>query len=463
MKGMRFNWGKRVAVFFLAVLVTMTCGGEGAVVWGANDNVITGTLDPTDTTNSTESTEADTSETEICSLNKTSLTMAPATTTTLKLNGATASKVTWKSSKKTVATVDKSGKVTAKAKGTADIKATYEGKTYKCKVTVKYKTYTSKDGITYKDVKGDFGRSGRWFKKTVGGGKYYFTNTGGSAIYFKVVGSKYINVNFVQNISIATPFFAYSVDGGSMKRQKVRESKISVGNTKTHYVRLVVDAVAEQENRWGEVGVGVKSIVPVTKEGVVTAIQPQNAMVAFYGDSITEGVRALNMALLPTGTSATNSYAWYCAEQLDMIPYYAGYGGSGIIKTGSFNTCYNAITSFSASRKADKYDADVIVLEHGTNDVDVPGSTFTSEYRRVLEKLHKDHPKAYIMAMIPLKQRHDQDIRDACRGLKYVTVVETSGWKISYTDGLHPNAKGGKTMGKNLAKVIASKRKAELD
>ena len=104
----------------------------------------------------------------------------------------------------------------------------------------------------------------------------------------------------------------------------------------------------------------------------------------------------------------------------------------------------------------------MIVVEHGTNDVDVSGSVFTSEYRKVLTKLHSDHPKAYIMAMIPLKQRHAQDIKDAAKGLKYVTVVETASWGISYTDGLHPNTEGGKVMGKNLAKKIASKRKAVL-
>lgn len=44
---------------------------------------------------------------------------------------------TWKSSKKSVATVSKKGKVTAKAPGTTTITATVSGKKYTCKVTVK--------------------------------------------------------------------------------------------------------------------------------------------------------------------------------------------------------------------------------------------------------------------------------------------------------------------------------------
>ncbi|MBR1629307.1 MAG: Ig-like domain-containing protein, partial [Lachnospiraceae bacterium] len=57
-------------------------------------------------------------------------------TITLKQNGkAIKSGVTWKTSKKTVATVSK-GKIMAKGKGTANITARYKNKNYVCKVTV---------------------------------------------------------------------------------------------------------------------------------------------------------------------------------------------------------------------------------------------------------------------------------------------------------------------------------------
>lgn len=54
---------------------------------------------------------------------------------TLKITG-TSKKVTWSSGKKSVASVSKNGKVTAKKKGTADIIATVGNKKYVCKVTV---------------------------------------------------------------------------------------------------------------------------------------------------------------------------------------------------------------------------------------------------------------------------------------------------------------------------------------
>lgn len=59
-------------------------------------------------------------------------------TVTLKMNGTT-QKIKWKSSKKSVATVNSKGVVAGKKKGTATITATVFGKKYTCKVTVNNK------------------------------------------------------------------------------------------------------------------------------------------------------------------------------------------------------------------------------------------------------------------------------------------------------------------------------------
>jgi len=309
-----------------------------------------------------------------------------------------------------------------------------------------------KDGMEYVETGGKFGRTGRWFKKKIAGGKYYFTNTGGSAIYFKVTGSKSVKINFVTNTR-QTPYYCYSVDGGSMKRRLVSQNKIGLGDKGTHYVRVVIDSLS-WENLWDEAGVGIKSITPTSEGGAVTAVEPDNDVIAFYGDSITEGGRVLGMALSASSTSATHSYAWYCAKQLDMVPYFVGYGSTGIIEKGECDNCYNVITSASKTRKAPSFDADMIVLEHGTNDAKTSDAVFIREYKNTLKKLHKAQPDAHIMAVIPLNQRNADNIRQAAQGVKYCTVVETSNWKISFTDGIHPNKKGAKTMGKKLAKKI---------
>lgn len=72
-------------------------------------------------------------------LNKTSISLQKGKTYTLKVTG-TKKKAKWSSNKKTIATVTKKGKVTAKKPGTAVITAKIGKKKYKCKVKVWQKT-----------------------------------------------------------------------------------------------------------------------------------------------------------------------------------------------------------------------------------------------------------------------------------------------------------------------------------
>lgn len=81
-------------------------------------------------------------------LNITNKTLKVGQTLVLKVTGATGS-VKWSSSKSSVATVNQSGKVTAKKAGKATIKAKVAGKILKCKIKVKKLNY--KTGIVYKD------------------------------------------------------------------------------------------------------------------------------------------------------------------------------------------------------------------------------------------------------------------------------------------------------------------------
>ena len=82
-------------------------------------------------------------------LSKTSVTLNQGKSTTLKLSG-TSRKVTWTTSKKSVAKVS-NGKVTAVGAGTANITAKVGSKTYTCKVTVEAPKPT---GISFEDFRG---------------------------------------------------------------------------------------------------------------------------------------------------------------------------------------------------------------------------------------------------------------------------------------------------------------------
>ena len=82
-------------------------------------------------------------------LSSTKLTLVAGRTAKLKVSG-TKKKVSWSTSKKSVATVSKAGKVTAKKAGSATITAKVGNKKLKCKVTVKKKVVAK--GIKFKET-----------------------------------------------------------------------------------------------------------------------------------------------------------------------------------------------------------------------------------------------------------------------------------------------------------------------
>ena len=80
-------------------------------------------------------------------LNKSKTTLNVGSAFKLKLGKLNASKVSWSSSKRSVASVNKGGIITAKSKGKTTITAKYNKKSYTCIITVKAKDYS--DWVEY--------------------------------------------------------------------------------------------------------------------------------------------------------------------------------------------------------------------------------------------------------------------------------------------------------------------------
>jgi lysophospholipase L1-like esterase len=212
----------------------------------------------------------------------------------------------------------------------------------------------------------------------------------------------------------------------------------------------------EREDKWnGEIGVvfaGVSS-----EEGRITAIEPSQRKIIFIGDSITEGIMSLSDNAISDYNSATHSYSWYTAKLLDAEPYFVGFGATGIVATGSFNTCENMLDYYSASRKipeTDFPDCDLAVINTGTNDIGVESDVFIEGYQTVLQKLHSRYPEIAIVCMIPFNQSHAEDIRKAAEAYQWSYVIETADWTLTYSDGIHPDSKGAQKAAEYLAAYI---------
>ena len=293
---------------------------------------------------------------------------------------------------------------------------------------------------------------GRWFDKDIDGIPHKVTLTDGAHLYFMVENATSFDVVFTVITTGAEPYFAYSIDGGEPVRQHITEPTVTLPDTGRHTVRIIADGMTEGEGKWDqEKGFAVRSVTP-SEGGSIIGIKPTEKIIFFYGDSITEGIRALNMNATSDGNSATNAYSWQCAETLGVTPYLIGYGATGILMTGSFHTMQNAIDYLSDGRPVDdSVIPDVIVVNHGTNDGGQNRKTFEDALTATLSHLRKTYPNTPIVYLIPFNQAHARVIASAVESMDNAYVVETKGWEITYTDGLHPDAAGARYAGERLA------------
>ena len=315
------------------------------------------------------------------------------------------------------------------------------------------------DTVTYRDFvltgEDEPFYMGRWFDKDIEGTPHKVTLTDGAHLYFLIENAASFDVAFTVITTGAEPYFAYSIDGGEPVRQHITEPTVTLPDTGRHTVRIIADGMTEGEGKWDrEKGFALRSVTP-SEGGSIIGIKPTEKVIFFYGDSITEGIRALNMNATSDGNSATNAYSWQCAETLGVTPYLIGYGASGIIMPGSFHTMLNAIDYLSDGRPVDdSISPDIIVVNHGTNDVGQNRQLFEEQLTVTLNRLREKYPEAPIVYLIPFEQTHARVIPGVVEKMENAYVIETRGWKISYTDGIHPDVAGAKYAGEQLAAAL---------
>lgn len=310
----------------------------------------------------------------------------------------------------------------------------------------------------YTEIQDKTGFVGRWFDTTIGGIPVKATINEGSELYFKVKNTTTINVNFVLNSVKATPYFAYSIDGSPMTRQLITNPLLPTVNTSEHIVRIVIDGLTEGEDKWlGEKGIAFKDVT-VDAGGVVTGIAPKNRQILFHGDSITEGVRVLNMNADSTGNSATGAFPYVASTNLNAISYRVGFGASGITRGGSGGVpeLIQVIDKMTNEREAPHIEPDIVVMNMGTNDSASTSDNFTQKLNAVLDRFTIKYSGTPIFVMVPFNQARKTELTSAVSARGNMYLVETEGWNITTTDSTHPDVAGGLVAGQKLADVIIS-------
>ena len=310
----------------------------------------------------------------------------------------------------------------------------------------------------YTQITEPVGFVGRWFDSTISGTNVKSTINQGSELYFKVKNTTSINVNFIVNTAYKTPYFAYSIDGADMTRQLVTSPTLPTVSLDEHIIRVVVDGVTEAEDKWiGERGFAFKDIT-VDSTGTVTGVLPKNKKIMFFGDSITEGIRVLNMNADSDGNSATGAFPYIASTNLNAISYRVGFGGAGVTKggNGGVPSLINFIDNMTKNRLAPYYEPDVVVVNIGTNDFDAATDVFKSQYTAVINRLLIKYSGTPLFIMVPFNGTRKSEITDITNNKKGVYMVDTTGWDISTTDGLHPDVAGSIKAGTKLSDYIIS-------
>ena len=309
---------------------------------------------------------------------------------------------------------------------------------------------------------------GRWFEKEIGGVSHMVTVTDGALFYFMVEGAESFDVNFTLITKKETPYFAYSIDGGTPVRQLITEPTVQLPDTNAHTVRIIADCMNSSEDKWvGELGFAFKSVT-ASEGGSIYGIKPKDKVIFYYGDSITEGIQALGLSA--SDNSATNSYAWVCSETLGAAHYSIGYSGTGVtrgIAEGkSFDNFTNAIDHLSRDRLvSDDIKPDVIVINHGCNDreLNTQATTFAANLKEAITKLQTMYPNTPIYYVVPFDQQWARKIKSIFNNydIQNVEIIETAGWISAdmyiAADNDHPSAAGAKVLGEKLATALKEK------
>ena len=316
---------------------------------------------------------------------------------------------------------------------------------------------------------------GRWFEKEIEGESHMVTVTDGSLLYFLTDGASEINLTFTNiTTDIATPMFAYSIDGATPVRQAITNGRVALPDDGMHTVRIIADGMNEGNGsyKWNfEKGFALKSVEATG--GELYGIKPTEKVIFFYGDSITEGINALGRAGDSNANSATNSYTWMTSNLLGAVPYFIGHGGSGLVPSGSFAPMIDAIDYLSSHRDLiDHPNADItpdlIVIAHGANDGlhGIAADRFANALRDTITRLQEKYPDVTIIYFTPIMESWQENVQgysshvdQIATEFEDVYVVHTRDWGIQldvdYSDyNLHPNPQGALKMARQMTVAI---------
>jgi lysophospholipase L1-like esterase len=288
------------------------------------------------------------------------------------------------------------------------------------------------------------------------------TVNSGSRIMFTFNGAG-LQVLFDVDGLVTAPHLWISVDGAEPTLRLVDQPVIELSaEPGQHRVEIVVKDVSEHVNRWNppfESAVVFAGLVLDASCRLRPAGYPTGPRLEFYGDSITQGVRALSVARESDGADGTKSYAYLTARAFGASSYQVGFGRQGIVRPGNGEVPPGTESfgwNFAGSPAERSAPPDVVVLNLGVNDESLTAEVYGSYLRQV----RAAYGNSKIVALSPFSGRYATEIEAAVKTADdpNILYVSTDGWlgPDDYTDGTHPSVDGHAKAAAHLIEQLES-------
>ena len=317
---------------------------------------------------------------------------------------------------------------------------------------------------------------GRWDRRepgraiTVNSGSYVLAHFDGAGISAKFD----VSIN-----KDPLPTLAWQIDQGDWQEAEVApvvqlaDGLKEPSNHAGHTLILMARGLDEHQSRWSPPLVASLTFVGLQPSdgGKLLDSLPQwdkpKLKMEILGDSITEGVRVQppreGKKTWPWQTDGRLAYSCRTAFLLGAQCRQVGFGAQGLTHGGSGGSAAapDAFNFFYKGCPRDDWQADLVVINQGTNDGRAKPEQFRPLYRKLLDEIRQAYPKARIAAMRPFNGAHADDIAAEVKasndaGDANVFYIDTTGWlgKGDFTDGLHPNVQGGAKAAEKLAAAL---------
>lgn len=260
-------------------------------------------------------------------------------------------------------------------------------------------------------------------------------------------------------------------DGGKTESAVDRVLRIEAAEKGKHIIKIIYKSAVEIQHRWYPPLIGKISFLGAEADEPAQLPADERKVIEFIGDSITEGVlidaqygytddiNEFNQQNRPIQDDSTATYAYLTAMKLNMRPVIMGYGGVGVTKggCGSVPRAWEAYPYNFAGSPAVSSNPELIVINHGANDMRASAEEYILNYEKLLETVRRINPRSKIAVLSAFYGVYPAELKELVEDFNRknndsVYFIDSAGWLPR--EPLHPLRDGHITASEYLTEEL---------